>query len=214
MEGPATIGVDYHSLGYYHTGNIASVKAYNRVLSADEIRKDYYGSNLVTTSIPRLVIDPANQRSFTVGAAGLNDLAVGGDQFIIEGNGSKVDENGGILRLNSGRIYRPQVGWYGKMSMSWWMRYNGAISATNFYTESYRLSGGCARIYSPILSDGRFLFSVWDNSSIASFGRGSFSTATTTNVCDGNWHHVTCQWSNGTGNQPSGIYVYVNGALE
>jgi hypothetical protein len=214
MEGPATIGVDYHSAGYYHTGNIASVKAYNRVLSADEIRKDYYGSNLVTTSTPRLVIDPANQKSFTVGAAGLNDLAVGGDQFIIEGNGSKIDENGGILRLDEGRIYRNQVGWYGKMSMSWWMRYHGTPKNLNFYTESYRGSGGCARIYSPILADGRFQFTVWDNSSIANFGRGSFSAETTTNVCDGDWHHITCQWSNGTGNKSRGIYVYVNGVLE
>ena len=28
------------------------------------------------------------------------------------------------------------------------------------------------------------------------------------------WYHITCQWSNGSGNQPRGIYVYVNGQLE
>lgn len=213
MAGDASIARDYHMATYHHTGNIASVKAYNKVLSDDEIKKDYYGSNIVTGNNPRLVCDPANNRSFVDGDAGLTDLAVGGDEFIIEGTGSKVDENGGILRLNSGRIYRPQVGWYGKMAMSWWMRYNGTVSATNFYTESYRGSGGCARIYSPILSDGRFLFRVWDNSS-GSLPSKSISVTTTTNVCDGEWHQVTCQWSNGSGNLPRGLYVYVNGVLE
>ena len=214
MEGPATIGVDYHSAGYHHTGNIASVKAYNRALSADEIAKDYYGSSIVTGNNPRLVVDPSNIKSFATGDTGLKDLAVGGDEFIIEGTGSKVDENGGILRLNNGRIYRPQVGWFGKMSMSWWMRYNGPVNATNFYTESYRGSGGCARIYSYLTTDGRFAFRTWDNSSRSAGMSGQRLAITTTNVCDGEWHQVTCQWSNGSGNLPRGMYVYVNGVLE
>ena len=213
MTGDASIARDYHMSTYHHTGNIASVKAYNRPLSADEIAKDYYGSSIVTGNNPRIVIDPANIKSFIVGDTGLSDLSQGGDEFIIEGTGSKVDENGGILRLNSGRIYRPQVGWYGKMAMSWWMRYDGTPNATNFYTESYRGSGGCARIYSPILSDGRFQFKVWDNSSTSLPSR-SIAVTTTTNVCDGEWHQVTCQWSNGSGNIPRGLYVYVNGVLE
>ena len=213
MIGDAAIGVDYHSTAYYHTGNIASVKAYNRDLSADEILKDYYGSSIVTGNNPRLVIDPSNIKSFATGDTGLGDLSVGGELFLIEGNGSKVDENGGILRLNEGRIYRNQVGWYGKMAMSWWMKYNGAIKAVNFYTESYRGSGGCARIYSPILSDGRFMFQVWDNSS-SSLPSRSIAVATSTNVCDGEWHQVTCQWSNGSGNIPRGLYVYVDGVQE
>ena len=213
MAGDASIARDYHMSTYHHTGNIASVKAYNRPLSADEIAKDYYGSSIVTGNNPRLVIDPANPKSFAVGDAGLGDLAVGGELFTIEGTGSKVDENGGILRLNEGRIYRNQVGWYGKMAMSWWMKYKGAIKAANFYTESYRGSGGCARIYSPILADGRFQFQVWDNSS-GSLPSRSIAVATTTNVCDGEWHQVTCQWSNGSGNIPRGLYVYVDGVQE
>jgi hypothetical protein len=213
MIGDAAIGVDYHSSGYYHTGNIGSVKAYNRALTADEILKDYYSSSIVTGNNPRLVIDPANIKSFTNGDAGLGDLAVGGELFTIEGTGSKVDENGGILRLNEGRIYRNQVGWYGKMAMSWWMRYNDTPKNANFYTESHRTVSGCARIYSPILADGRFQFQVWDNSS-SSLPSRSIAAVTTTNVCDGEWHQVTCQWSNGSGNIPRGLYVYVDGVLE
>jgi len=213
MVGDAAIGVDYHSTGYYHTGNIGSVKAYNRALTADEILKDYYGSNIVTGNNPRLVIDPANIKSFTNGDTGLGDLAVGGELFTIEGTGSKVDENGGILRLDEGRIYRNQVGWYGKMAMSWWMRYHGTPKNLNFYTESNRGPSGCARIYSPILADGRFQFQVWDNSS-GSLPSRSIAAVTTTNVCDGEWHQVTCQWSNGSGNIPRGLYVYVDGVLE
>jgi len=214
MAGPAAIGVDYHSSGYYHTGNIASIKAYNKVLSADEIAKDYYGSSIVTGNNPRLVIDPANPKSFVDGDAGLGDLAVGGELFTIEGNGSKVDENGGILRLNEGRIYRSQVGWYGKMAISWWMRYNGPISQTNFYTESFRGSGGCYRINSYIGSGGVFVFRVWDNSSHAAGIGGTRYAVGQTNVCDGEWHQVTCQWSNGSGNIPKGMYVYVDGVLD
>jgi hypothetical protein len=213
MSGDASIARDYHMATYHHTGNIASVKAYNRALTADEILKDYYGSNIVTSNNPRLVIDPANPKSFVNGDAGLGDLAVGGELFTIEGNGSKVDENGGILRLNEGRIYRNQVGWYGKMAMSWWMRYNDTPKNANFYTESHRTVSGCARIYSPILADGRFQFQVWDNSS-GSLPSRSIAAVTKTNVCDGEWHQVTCQWSNGSGNLPRGLYVYVDGNLE
>lgn len=214
MSGPASIGVDYHSSGYYHTGNIASVKAYNRALSADEIAKDYYGSSIVTGNNPRLVVDPSNIKSFAVGDTGLKDLAVGGDEFIIEGTGSKVDENGGILRLNSGRIYRPQVGWYGKMAISWWMRFNEAPRSSNFYSESHRTASGCYRISSYLQGDGKFAFRVWDNSSHSAGIGGTRTAITTTNVCNGEWHQVTCQWSNGTGNIPRGMYVYVNGILE
>lgn len=216
MIGDSSIGKDYHMTTYYHTGNIASVKAYNRVLSVEEIKKDYYNSNIATTSTPAIVIDPANIKSFMTGEASLLDLTVGSEEFIIEGSGTKSNENGGILKLNSGRIYRPNVGWYGKMAISWWMRYSGTPKNLNFYTENFRGSGGCARIYSPILSDGTFNFRAWDNSShaIAFNGGGSKAVTTTTNVCDGEWHHVTCQWSNGSGNIPRGLYVYVDGVLE
>lgn len=213
MSGPATVGVDYHSAGYNHTGNIAAAKAYNRVLSADEIMKEYYGSNLVTTVNPRLVVDPANIKSFTTGDSTLTDLAYGTD-FTIEGTGSKIEDNNGVLRLNAGRIYAPTTGWYGKMATSWWMRWNGPKASTKFYTESFRGSGGCSRIASNINSDGTFGFSVWDNSSHAAGIGGGRIAYSTTDICDGNWHHVTVQWSNGSGNIDKGMYVFVNGILE
>jgi hypothetical protein len=83
-----------------------------------------------------------------------------------------------------------------------------------FYTENFRGEGGCARIYSWMNSNGTFSYNVWDNSSIATFGTGSRSVTTTTNVQDGNWHQITCIWSNGSSNRARGLYVFVNGVQE
>lgn len=213
-SGTGAIGTDYHSKSYNYVGNIGYAKAYNRTLSADEILKEYYGSNIVTSTTPRLLFDPANPITMEAnGVSGQFKDLTNGDILYAEGSSSESSEHNGIIKLNTGRVYMPTTRWYGKMAISWWMRYNGPVNATNFYTESHRTVSGCSRIYSPILSDGRFLFQVWDNSSRASLG-GTISTATNTNVCDGEWHQVTCQWSNGTGNIPRGLYVYVDGLLE
>lgn len=63
MEGPAAIGVDYHSTGYYHTGNIGSVKAYNRVLSDEEIKRDCYNGNISTNGLA-FAMDPADVKTW------------------------------------------------------------------------------------------------------------------------------------------------------
>jgi len=216
MEGDAAVGVDYHSAGYAYYGSISSVKSYNRVLSISEIQRDYYGSSISipSTSQPYIVLDPANIKSFHTGDAKITSLGSGADQYIIEGEGTKSPDHGGILKLNAGRIYRASPSWYGKMAISWWMKTNTA-PLSRFYTESNRGPSGCARIYSDILSNGIFRFRCWDNSSSRHVDfNGSVSVDSKTNVADGKWHHVTCQWSNGSGNQPRGIYVYVNGLLE
>ena len=137
-----------------------------------------------------------------------------GSDFTTEGTVDYDDSYGGVLHLNSGRIYRDQLGWYGKMAISWWMKYDGAVNANAFYTENHRTLSGCYRISSYLQSDGKFAFRVWDNSSHSAGLGGTRTAITTTDVCDGEWHHVTCQWSNGTGNQPRGMYVYVNGQQE
>jgi hypothetical protein len=192
-------------------GLIRDAKIYKTALTSTQVMQNYFKGKVVTTGL-QIMSDPGSLISKQDTDSTLANLI--GTGFTIEGASSKMEDHGGILRLDTGRIYRYNTGWYGKMAISWWMRYNGAAVATNFYTENYRGSGGCARIYSPILSDGRFRFSVWDNSSIGPLGGGSFSVDTTTQVCDGEWHHITCQWSNGTGNKPRGIYVYVDGSLE
>lgn len=192
--------------------DLSSVRVYSKELSQEEVRRNYFGGGIEGATRPRLVVDPANPKSFVEGDTVLSDMTYG-DQFIIEGAGVKSNENNGILKLEGGRIYMASPGWYGKMAISWWMKMNGAPNG-NFYTESYRGSGGCARIYSWLNGEGTFTFYIWDNSSYGAGMGGSFGTTTTTNVCDGQWHHITCQWSNGTGNKPRGIYVYVDGAQE
>lgn len=201
--------------GTYSTLDLAIARQYTKQLSADEVAQNYYGGDIITkdSSIFRHFTDTGNLVG-QLNSTTLPDISGVGSDFTTEGTVDYDDSYGGVLHLNSGRIYRDQLGWYGKMAVSWWMKYDGAVNAKPFYTENYRDSGGCSRISSPINSNGTFTFSVWDNSSHSAGLGGSKATTTTTNVCDGEWHQVTCQWSNGTGNQPRGMYVYVNGQQE
>ena len=213
---PTTFYLAYDArYGDYGEIDIASIKRYSRELTAEEVSTNFYGGPIVTkdSSIFRHFTDTGNLVSKLNGTT-LYDISGVSSDFTTEGTVTHSDSYGGVLHLNSGRIYRSQLGWYGKMATSWWMKYNGAVNAKPFYTENYRGSGGCSRISSPINANGTFSFSVWDNSSNGAGIGGSKLTTTTTNVCDGEWHHVTCQWSNGSGNQPAGIYVYVDGQLE
>ena len=204
----------YPNNAYRSYTDISLVKAYTKELSQDEVTRNYYSANLVNTNSPIFVIDPANLKALDESLTVIKDI-VNANDFTIEGVGSKITDNNGVLSLNAGRIYAPTTGWFGKMATSWWMRWTGPKAAGTFYTESYRGSGGCSRISSYMNGNGTFRFSVWDNSSYSDPNlNGSISVTTTTDVCDGNWHHITCQWSNGSGNIDRGMYVYVNGILE
>ena len=143
----------------------------------------------------------------------ITDLTSNQYIFNYEGTVSTTTSNGGALYLNSGRVYRDSLGWYGNYTISFWVKMT-SVQSGYFYTENFRGDGGCARIYSTMDGNGSFYYNVWDNSSIGPFGRGSFSVGTTTNVQDGNWHQITCVWSNGASNQTRGIYVFVDGVQE
>ena len=230
MVGTAAVGMDYHSSSYNHTGQIQTAKAWQSVLTADQILQEYYGANIHVSTRPSIFMDPANLKTYdfegslnfveedTTNIKHITDLEEG-RVFEIESStvgfqAEYADENNGILRLDGGKLYTQNIGWFGKMSISWWMKSNSNLETGAFYTESYRGSGGCSRISSTILTGGRFNFSVWDNSSSGAGLGGSHNVVSTSSVMDGKWHQVTCQWSNGTGSIGQGIYVYVDGQLE
>ena len=196
--------------------DIMYVRAYSKELSHAEVNKNYFAGDLVTTNPVTFVLDPSNKKSLSDNPTVIKDL-VNNTDWIIEGTGSKIEDNNGVLRLNavdSNGIYAPTTGWYGKMATSWWMRYNGAVSETGFYSESHRTASGCYRINSYIGTGGVFVFRVWDNSSHSAGISGTRYAVGQTNVCDGEWHHVTVQWSNGSGNIDKGMYVFVDGILD
>ena len=199
--------------GRYFNGHIKKVLVYDRELSETEIKQVYYGAPIVINSSLKTVIDAKNPVC-ELNSTTISEITGNGNDFTTEDTVTRTTDYGGVYHLNSGRIYRSSVSWYGKMAISWWMKYNGAISGGNFYTESNRGPSGCARIYSPINSNGTFTFRVWDNSSGDLSGGRSRYVTTTTNVCDGKWHQITGQWSNGSGNQPRGLYIYVDGNKE
>lgn len=213
-EGIAAIGTDYHSSGYSLFGLVGACKAYDKVLSDSEILQEFYDSSVVTSPQPRLFTDLAHIRGSRINID-INFFDIASTEGFRDDNSlTGSDEHGGVVKLTGGHIFASNVGWYGKMSMSWWWKSDVDGQTGKFYTESKRGSSGCSRISSNMNADGTFTFSVWDNSSRSPLGTGSFSTKTTTNVNDGEWHQITCQWSNGTGNLPRGIYVYVDGELE
>jgi len=144
----------------------------------------------------------------------ITDLTTNGYVFNYEGNVSVTTSNGGALYLNGGRIYRDATYWFGNYTISFWVKWIGSQADMYWYSESFRGSGGCARIYSTMNPSGTFTYNVWDNSSIGTFGTGAFSVATTTNVQDGNWHQITCIWSNGSSNRSRGIYVFCDGVQQ
>jgi hypothetical protein len=143
----------------------------------------------------------------------ITDLTTNQYVWNYEGTVTRSQHFGGTLRLNSGRITRDSISWYGNYTFSFWVKMVSTLDGY-FYTENFRGEGGCARIYSTMNSNGTFSYNVWDNSSVATFGTGSRSVSTTTNVQDGNWHQITCIWSNGSSNRARGLYVFVNGVQE
>jgi hypothetical protein len=193
-------------------GNIAKWMIYNKALTQAEILQNYYQGNIVTSNLS-LAIDAGNLLDTSTSTT-IKDISGNGNTFTYEGTVTRSLDYGGTLRLNTGRIYRDSLGWYGNYTISFWVKFEDLNFSGYFYTENFRGSGGCARIYSGINSNGTFSYNVWDNSSIGTFGTGNFITTTTTNVRDGNWHQITCIWSNGNSNRTRGIYIYCDGVQE
>lgn len=192
-------------------GNLAKWMIYNKALTPAEVQQTYYQGNIVSSSLS-LAIDGGNILDAVVGTTIL-DISGNGNTFNFEGTVTRLLNNGDSLRLNNGRIFRDSLGWYGNYTISFWVKMVTPLNSY-FYTENYRGSGGCARIYSTMNGNGTFSYNVWDNSSIGPFGTGAFNATTTTNVQDGNWHQITCIWSNGSSNRTRGIYVYCDGVQE
>ena len=199
----------------YYTADLLDIKScfvYRKALSQTEILQNYYLGPIITSGLT-LALDPGtpccNDTPTTI-----TDLTQNQWVWNYEDTVTRSQDFGGTLRLNSGRIYRDSIAWYGNYTFSFWVKMVGSPTYGNFYTENFRGSGGCARVYSTMNGDGTFSYNVWDNSSIATFGTGSRSVTTTTNVQDGNWHQVTCVWSNGGSNRDRGLYVFVNGVQE
>jgi len=198
----------------YYTADLMDIKGcfvYRKALSQSEILQNYYLGPIVTSNLT-LALDAGtpccNNTSTTI-----TDLTT--NQFVwnYEETVTRSQDFGGTLRLSNGRIYRDSIAWYGNYSISFWVKMI-SVQSGNFYTESFRGSGGCARVYSTMNSNGTFSYNIWDNSSVSTFGTGSRSVTTTTNVQDGNWHQITCIWSNGSSNRSRGLYVFVNGEQE
>jgi hypothetical protein len=192
-------------------GNIAKWMIYNKGLTQAEILQNYYQGNIVTSNLS-LAIDAGNILDTSTSTT-IKDISGNDNTFNYEGTVTRSSDFGGALRLNTGRIYRDSLSWYGNYTISFWVKMVTPLDGY-FYTENFRGSGGCSRIYSTMNSNGTFTYRIWDNSSIGPFGTGAFSVTTTTNVQDGNWHQITCIWSNGNSNRTRGIYVYCDSVQE
>jgi hypothetical protein len=144
----------------------------------------------------------------------ITDLTNNQYVFNYEGTVSLTNGSDGALYLNSGRIYRDSLGWYGNYTISFWMKYVGSVNSSYFYTESNRGPSGCWRVASFLNANGTFGYQTYDNSTQATYGNGYITVNSTTNVCDGSWHQITCTWANGSSNKSAGRYIYVDGILE
>jgi len=211
---PKTSGDSVFRFFDYYTSGLMDIKScfvYRKALSVNEIQQNYYLGPIITSGLS-MALDPStpccNNTSTTI-----TDLTTNQYIWTYEETVTRSQDFGGTLRLNNGRIYRDSIPWYGNYTFSFWVKMESVLSGF-FYTENDRIGGGCARIYSSMNSNGTFTYQVWDNSSVGTFGTGNRSTTTTTNVQDGNWHHITCIWSNGNSNRSRGIYVFVDGQLE
>ena len=198
----------------YYTPGLMDIKScfvYRKALSQSEVQQNYFLGPIISSDL-NMALDAGtpccNNTSTTI-----TDLTTNQYVWNYEGTVTRSQHFGGTLRLNSGRITRDSISWYGNYTFSFWVKMVSTLDG-NFYTENFRGEGGCARIYSTMNSNGTFSYNVWDNSSIATFGTGSRSVSTTTNVQDGNWHQITCIWSNGSSNRARGLYVFVNGVQE
>jgi hypothetical protein len=200
------------STNAYVNMDLYSVKFYNSYLTDAQVAQNYYKAKILTTGVS-MVVDPINPVSNKTSTT-IRDLT--GNAFVwnYEGTVTNSTNWGGCIYLNSGRMYRDSLSWYGNYTLQFWVKWIGNPTSMYWYTESYRGGGGCARVYSTMNSDGSFTYQVWDNSSASGLGQGTRYCSTTTNVQDGNWHQITCIWSNGSSNRTRGVYVYCDGVQE
>lgn len=197
--------------GGYGAAGISKIAVYNKALSQQEVLQNYYQSQIQTSGLSSIV-DVASLVSNSTSTT-VTDLTSNKYVYNYEGTVTTSQDFGGTLRLNSGRLYRNVIPWYGNYTFGFWVKMIGTQSGM-FYTESNRGPSGCSRVYSPMNSNGTFRYQVWDNSSISTFGTGNRSITSTSNVQDGNWHFITCIWSNGSSNRSRGLYLFVDGELE
>jgi len=173
--------------------------------------------NLDYGSLPTTNLTTCVDAGFTAtvsDSSTITDLTNNQYVFNYEGTVSVSTSYGGGLYLNSGRIYRNSLGWYGNYTISFWIKYVGSVNSSYFYTESNRGPSGCWRVASYINANGTFAYQTYDNSTQATYGNGYITVNSTTNVCDGSWHQITCTWANGSSNKSAGRYIYVDGLLE
>lgn len=197
---------------YYLNGSIQCATVYSRSLTTEEILENYYQSQIQTSGLS-MVVDPYNVISNN-DLTTITDLTANKYIFTYENSVERSTDFGGSLRLNTGRIYRNSISWYGNYTFGFWVKMEGEIQSGMFYSESNRGTSGCSRVYSSMNSNGTFSYRVWDNSSQAAGIGGARTITTTSNVQNGEWNFITCVWSNGSSNRTRGLYVFVNGILE
>ena len=201
-------------------GDIGAVYYYKKSLSNEEIIRNFLGGPIVA-SLTQSELYPifaydVSIRSSDVNGANIYDLAfsLAGSRSYLVMSGTSKDTTydfGGAIKLSPGRLSSGSgYGWAYNMTTCFWMKYNGAVNPTYFLTDE---GGGSSRISSYLLPGGTFKFQV----NYSGGGGGSASCTSTTNVCDGTWHHIVCAWSNGSdgiNNRAPGIYLYVDGVQE
>ena len=203
-------------------GDIGAVYYYTKSLSNEEILRNYFGGPIVA-SLTQNELYPVfaydvSIRSSDISAPTIYDLArsLSATRGTLTMSGSSPDltyDFGGVIALIPGKLTTDVTTgytWTNNMTMCFWMKYNGAVSSTYFLTDERPAD---SRISSTLTSGGNFRFQVTYSGGA---GGTTFCTSTT-NVCDGNWHHVVCIWSNGSdgiNNRPPGIYIYVDGVQE
>lgn len=202
-------------------GDIGAVYYYTKSLSNEEILRNFFGGPIVASLTqgelyPVFAYDVSIRSSDIAGSdisSLIGTLGVGrGYMTMIGSSFDTTYDFGGVIDLRPAKLYINSAtgyGWSYNMTMCFWMKYKGSANLTYFLTDQ---DASSSRISSSILAGGIFKFEVTYN-----FGANQANCKTTTNVCDGAWHHVVCVWSNGSdgiNNRAAGIYVYVDGVQE
>lgn len=182
-----------------------------------------YGRSIYKSSNLKLEIDPedatcrgnlqtTSSAGIYVGASSTwQDLSSNGNHMTIEGNpfagyGTQKQDGSGD------RCYRSSLSWSGRFTFGIWMRIASGQdnNGKHWFTENYRGSGGCARIYSSIIdgsgSNDVVRFAGYDNSS----STPTFTVDTTSPINDGVWHYITAVWDSVSDTKR----IYFDGRLE
>lgn len=201
-------------------GEIGAVYYYTKSLTNADILRNFFGgpivASLTVSSLYPVFAYDVSIRSSDVYGSVIFDLAasLSGSRGYLTMSGSSTNTTydfGGVIQLLPGRLStRDGYGWSYNLTICFWMKYNGSVNPTYFLTDEY---SGSSRISSYLLAGGTFKFQV----TYSGGGGGTSSCISTTNVCDGTWHHVVCVWSNGDdgiNNRAPGLYIYVDGIQE